>query len=454
MARTYLDFDLLLARNGDKYDARVLASPAGEAAATFALPFSGMELENFRLKVSRRRVGIRRADTGDVEAARNVGSRLFNAVFTDEVDDRLQASLRIARQSGAGLRLRVMASPELSVLPWEFLYSTDLDRFMAVSTDTTLVRYLELRDAPPPLPVTRPLRVLAMVASPRDYPPIEAEREYASLRRALADAEHRGTIKLDLLEQGSLAALQHRLRRNQFHIVHFVGHGEYDERAQEGVLVAETPEGRSLPVNARKLGTLLHDHPTLRLVVLNMCEGARSSPADAYGGAAQALVRAQIPGVIAMQYEISDEAATTFAKEFYDALADGFAVDAALGEARKAMLMNGHGLEWGTPVLYTQSPDGLLFDLAPTKPLESNDIPVRADVPATVVTPADVNAPAALDVAAQVSGRPARVNLPSAPKGAAPPFAPVDLRGQLVAATGTRSQAVAIPRSRLRQALP
>ena len=99
-------------------------------------------------------------------------------------------------------------------------------------------------------------------------------------------------------------------------------------------------------------------------MVLNACEGGRGSPEDPYGGAAQALVRAQIPAVIAMQFEISDAAASLFAREFYGALADGFPVDASLGEARKAMFADPHSVEWGTPVLYTLARDGHLFDLA------------------------------------------------------------------------------------------
>jgi hypothetical protein len=64
-----------------------------------------------------------------------------------------------------------------------------------------------------------------------------------------------------------------------------------------------------------------------------------------------------------MQFEITDEAAITFAQEFYGAVADGYPVDAALAEARKAIFTQGNGLEWGTPVLYLRAPDGRVFDV-------------------------------------------------------------------------------------------
>jgi hypothetical protein len=62
-----------------------------------------------------------------------------------------------------------------------------------------------------------------------------------------------------------------------------------------------------------------------------------------------------------MQAPISDGAARTFAYEFYRALADGYPVDAALTEARKAIYRQGNELEWGIPVLFMRSVDGMLW---------------------------------------------------------------------------------------------
>ena len=45
-----------------------------------------------------------------------------------------------------------------------------------------------------------------------------------------------------------------------------------------------------------------------------------------------------IPAVVAMQFEISDEAAIVFAGGFYEPLAAGSPVDASLAAARLAML--------------------------------------------------------------------------------------------------------------------
>jgi hypothetical protein len=90
------------------------------------------------------------------------------------------------------------------------------------------------------------------------------------------------------------------------------------------------------------------------------------------------LVRNGIPAVLAMQYEITDQAAMALSRAFYDALADGLPVDTAVSEARKAINLEVENtLEWGTPVLYMRSPDGVLFDLT-EKPPGQQEQPARS----------------------------------------------------------------------------
>ena len=105
-----------------------------------------------------------------------------------------------------------------------------------------------------------------------------------------------------------------------------------------------------------ELGRSWPTRSTLRLAVLNACEGARSSVDDPFSGVATSLVRREIPAVVAMQLEITDRAAITFACELYAALADGYAIDAALAEARKAIFADENEVEWATPVLFMRVP--------------------------------------------------------------------------------------------------
>ena len=269
-------------------------------------------------------------------------------------------------------------------LPWEYLYDSSLERFFSHSTNTPIIRYLDLGQAIRPLAVTPPLNVLVMIASPRDFEALDVEAEWQKIESAVAGLRARGLIQLTRLPAATLSALQKQLRQEQYHIFHYIGHGGFDQQTQDGVLLLEDESGRSRLVNGNHLGTLLHDHPSLRLAVLNACEGARTTRSDPFAGVAQQLVRQGIPAVIAMQFEITDRAAIILAQEFYDALADGYPVDAALAEARKSIYTAGNDIEWGTPVLYLRAADGQLFDLRKWQAKPSAPEPVVRQIPTPV----------------------------------------------------------------------
>jgi CHAT domain-containing protein/SIR2-like protein len=343
---------------------RVLASTrSAEAAATFRLPFNELEIENFILRVSRPR-GRRRVDTSALGEAQRFGGGLFKALFTGGVHDLYRDTLTQARGLQRGVRLTLCLSgvPELIDVPWEYLY--DEPSFLAVSAFTPVVRYLDLPRAHRPLLVDPPLRVLGVISSPADYEQLDVDRERANLERALSPLIASEAVELHWLERpATLGALLKALQAGAFHALHYVGHGAYERDAERGVLLFENDAGWSVPVSGDKLGTVVHDS-SLRLVTLNACEGARSARSDPFAGVAGALVRRDIPAVVAMQFEISDEAAIVFASGFYESLTSGMPVDASLGAARLAMLAErSDDIEWGTPVLFMRVPDGRIFDL-------------------------------------------------------------------------------------------
>ena len=350
----YLDFDILIEKVNDRYRARVLQSPAGQASAEFTLPFSDFEVENLMLRVGRNRRGVRKMESPEMQAAKQFGGKLFDAVFAGEVRGALRSSVDAATRESAGLRmrLRLADAPELVDLPWEFLYNASLNRFLALSNKTPLVRYIELPETPRPLKISPPLRVLVMISSPTDYEQLDVEKEWQKLNAALGDLTAANMVTLERLDQATLGALRRKLRQAPYHVLHFIGHGGFDAQSQDGVLLLEDEQGRGKRMSGQYLATVLTDHDSLRLIVLNACEGARTSRNDPFAGVAQSLVQQGIPAVIAMQFEITDEASITFAHEFYSALADSYPVDAALSGARSAIFTDVNDLEWGTPVLY------------------------------------------------------------------------------------------------------
>lgn len=369
MPRSYLDFDLLVIPSSGRYSARVIGSPTGEQAIDFDLPFTRDEVQGFWRSAGR---GLRHLNAGPAESAaaafdpKAFGTRLFDAAFAGPVGQIFIRSLDAARGSGQGLRIRLRLgdAPELADLPWEFLYARDLGRFLALSDETPVLRYLELAQAERLLAVPPPLRIAAVVSDPSDVEKLAVEQEWTRLQGALADRQAQQMVELVRLDQPTLAALQSALRRGEVHVLHFIGHGFFDAAGGEGGLVFEDEARRSRRVSAGQLGTLLHDHRALRLVFLNACEGARGGSTLPFAGVAQKLVQQQVPAVLAMQFAISDPAAIALAHEFYRALADGVALDEATSEARKAISVAGATFEWGTPVLFSRSPDGVILDMA------------------------------------------------------------------------------------------
>jgi WD40 repeat protein len=377
----YIDFDLKISRSGRRYIASI-DSPAGEAAREFKLPFSPLELENLTLKLSRMRNANRGIDSPEIAAARELGGKLFREIFQDQVGYCFRASVEKARAqpvaTGLRVKLRIDDAPKLFDLPWEFLFDPDMHRFLAQSNFTPIIRYVDLPVSVSPLKTDLPVRVLGMVSSPVNYHKLDVEHEESLLQQALAPLLETGQLAIDWLDQATLPALHKALRKQDYHIFHFIGHGGFDESTEQGVLVMEDEQERGSWASADRLGVLFHDHPSLRLAVLNACEGARNSPTDPFAGVATTLVRQGLPAVIAMQFEISDEAAITFASEFYTALAQGYPVDQAVAEARKSIYMT-NDVEWGTPVVYLRSADGVLFDLSQVAAPEaaSTDVKMR-----------------------------------------------------------------------------
>jgi hypothetical protein len=179
--------------------------------------------------------------------------------------------------------------------------------------------------------------------------------------------------------------LRESLRDGSYHVLHFVGHSDFTASG-DGVLYLEDSQGGHAPVYGTELANLLADQTRLRLVVLNSCEGARTTLTDPFAGVATTLVQLGVPAVIAMQFEISDEAAILFAEELYtDLIGRQDPIDAAVAEARKAVFTEVNEIEWATPVLFLRSADGRLFDFV----AEPVALPLPAPPTPILVEPGD-----------------------------------------------------------------
>ena len=367
---SYLDFEIEIGLgSGREYPVTVIRSSAGEAHETMHFPFDELALENQLLALQNALLRSggkhRQILLPEEQTVQNFGRALFDALFIGEVRSRYAISQREAFSQGKGLRLKLrIQSSELAALPWEFLYDPGMATYVCLSSNTPIVRYLELPQPPQPLTVTLPLRILGMIASPKNLASLDVDNEKLRIEKATKNLRANGLLELTWLQGQTWHHLQRAMRGGPWHAFHFIGHGGFDFHADEGLIALEDDDRKAHYLTATHLGRLLADHRPLRLVVLNSCEGARGSAYDVFSSTAAILVRRGVPAVLAMQYEITDRAAIELSRSFYEALADGMPIDTAVTEARKAISIGvENSVEWGTPVLYMRSPDGILFDL-------------------------------------------------------------------------------------------
>lgn len=426
----YQDFELQLdATAQGELRARVLRSPFGEGGTTFSLPFSSEEAS---AALAPR--GIVFASAGPVlvrgaaEAAAGppvpprppleVGTELYRSLFRGQVRtlfDKSRGQLQL--EPDRCLRVKIKLDPNdpamaaLADLPWELLHDEEVDDRFALSRQTTLIRYLDVPRPSHPIPFTPPLRILAVAASPSGLPPLNLDEECSRLE----ELERREPgVEVRFLRNASAGAVREVLADGGFHVLHFMGHGDFDGISGEGLLFFEQPDGSAERVSGRTFATRLRDLRSLGLVTLNACNTGRAlhrlgtSP---FRGVATALVLGGLPAVVAMQHPISDVAAIGFSSAFYRHLGRGLAIDAALTEGRQAILSaSPDGCEWAIPVLFLRVADGNVFVARPA-----------AEAPPA--PPAPAAAPAPLSPAPVP---PVEISEPARAAGTVLPIAPSD----------------------------
>ena len=394
LAKTYV-FDLKIHRQAEGYLARGRGDSGREAEGEFRNPFDPLEIENLWLRLGRK-PRMRRPSEDPEDLAAVFGDRLFRAVFQSSLLRCLDACRNDAERDQATLliRLGLREVPELADLPWEYLCDRDAAiRFLALSGKTPIVRRLGGLTRTRPLRLEPPLRMLVVTSEPEGYEAVDAEGEWEAIRNALRPATESGHILLDRLDRPDPLRLQQQLRSEVYHLLHFVGHGGFSEQDQGGKLVFDPADERPRLVSSEDLATLLYGEDSLRLVVLNACEGARAAPSDAFSGTAQTLVRQGIPAVIAMQAEVTDRTALELARQFYGNLALGHPIDECLAQARITIATHLESPEWGIPVLFLEATDGQLFAAEASQagseavPAETSPSPQPTPEPTTTAEP-------------------------------------------------------------------
>jgi hypothetical protein len=401
----------------------------GEAEIEFALtPQEQEDLRWYMEDYLARAESVEGVHIEQIEAwMKQRGEELYNKVLDDNQNTR--AIWFAIREGLADLRVEIASGiAEAASIPWELMRDPQSDSAIALRVQA----FVRVQSNPniafipiPPADEGR-VRLLYVVCRPSGTKDVELR---AVANRLLQDlGEDRARFDITALRPPTFEQLQKELTDAKaagrpYHIVHFDGHGTYEDLSQDkvladwakainplilggrphgkhGYLLFEHPgsDEKMRPVSGAELGQLLHD-TGVPVLALNACqsamheagtedggrmtkdEGGRPA-ADAIstvhdevraiGSLAQAVIDQGIPAVLGMRYSVFVVTAAQYIGELYAALAQGRSFGQAASEGRKHLARNPErwvGLQprplqdWFVPVVYEAMPIHLL----PTK---------------------------------------------------------------------------------------
>lgn len=264
-----------------------------------------------------------------------------------------------------GLRLRLRLPPMLAALPWEYMYveraggGDGMDGFLALDPRVAIVRHETLAAPPGLTPLDGDIKVVVALASAAGLEPLNLKQEQADLEDAFSG---QAGLKSTFLPDATLDELQTAMPNAG--IFHFAGHGVFERKMSDLPGIYTGTGGLALfdqSIDAEQLGITLRGNG-VRLAVLGGCLTGRREGVNVWSGIAPALVKAEIPAVVANQYKITDQCAIAFSRQFYRALVGGLPIERAVSAGRIAAYnADKTNRDWGVPVLYLRAGDGQLF---------------------------------------------------------------------------------------------
>ncbi|MFN2111433.1 MAG: CHAT domain-containing protein, partial [Anaerolineae bacterium] len=303
--------------------------------------------------------------SGDEQAAQ-YGQRLYGYLFGK--GRKLRAFLKANpdyRQSHLVLSLHPDVA-SLWRLPWEYLH--DGDKFVCLDGAMRLSRLPEDLLELSPRATPSPLRVLFVIAAPEDQKALDVERELTVMQDALEEHVRARNLVMDVLDEATLPALQDACNRQNYHVIHYIGHGTYSYKQQRGFLCFEKPNGETDLLEALHLRPIL-DSNGPRLWTISACQSAQIGVLDAFDNVATGLLQFGAPAVLTVPTSLTDDSAIELANTFYGHLAVGEQPIESLHHARQALdqldadrALERRRFDWGVPALYLRAHGMQLID--------------------------------------------------------------------------------------------
>ena len=265
-----------------------------------------------------------------------IGRRLYHTLTEIPGSLRILEPWRLHPDTDRQISIITEIPAALSI-PWELLH--DEQGFLSLRTrrPVSIIRRLPTQFATFQTHIDPPLRVLLVTARPNDEGFFDPRLVGRELFDVMSGAVSDGSVSIEFLRPPTLKQLRERLKqKNPVHILHFDGHGRFDQSIGSGVLCFETAKGDVDPVRANELAQVLQDSG-IRLAVLTACQSAAGAPDDAFSSVAARLIQSGINGVTAMSASMLVVSAARYSEAFYRELAEGTSSGIAHERARQAL---------------------------------------------------------------------------------------------------------------------
>ena len=187
--------------------------------------------------------------------------------------------------------------------------------------------------------VPETITVLFFATNPKGTSQLRLDEEARSIQEMIRKSEHRDSISF--VTRWAVRPLDILQAINEINpdVIHFSGHG-----TESGDLILENTDGSPKPVTKEAITqTIMSSSDKIHLLFFNACFSYEQ---------AQEIVQ-HVDAAIGMTTSIGDEAACTFAAQFYSSLGFGHSLKKAFEQAKGAMMLVSP-TEVDTPALYTK----------------------------------------------------------------------------------------------------
>jgi len=241
---------------------------------------------------------------------------------------------------------------EFAALPWELLWDEHQALLLSRGRLSSCIRYLDLGPSLPPPKVAHETLQVLMVAPYARIPEKQRAEEQQARRRAFAELEQAGVVRLEEYSPATVGGLVDRLQSGPpVDILHFYGHSRYQNN--QAALLFDTISGDETWVDADRFVVLLGAVP---LLLLHSAQSGLFDDEDLPTGVGPALSAAGIHTVVALQLPLRLQIGLRFATIVYRELARGMAVQRAVSQARQALYVEEEdGISWYVPTLTIRS---------------------------------------------------------------------------------------------------